>query len=130
MDFRRLEDNIRGSGKCLARAMIIFTLFFLAIACAWAFEDAQNQKTISGTVEDIDWVRSIITVRYADLYSGNIDEINIVVPSEAKIMNGTETKYLSDLGQSDPVIVTYYDDGLSGLKAKSITDLNAGNRDL
>jgi len=129
MDFSRLKPKAGVLGRRVARAMIMFALFFMAITYAWALDDAQSQKTVSGTVEDIDWVKSIITVRYADLYSGNIDEINIVVPADAKIMNGTEPKCISDIEQSDSVTVIYYDDGVSGLKAKRITDFNAGNRD-
>jgi len=113
----------------ITRVMSIFVLLFMAIVYAWADDNEQSQKTISGTVEDIDWVKSMITVRYTDPFSGNADELDIIVPSDAKIMNGTEIKYLSDLEQADPVTVTYYNDGVSGLKAKRITDLNSGNQD-
>jgi len=112
----------------VARAISIFVLLFMAVTWAWAFDDGQSQKTISGTLDDIDWARSIITVRYCDPFSGNMDEINIIVPKDAKITNGPESKDLADLEQSDPVTVTYYDDGLSGLKAERISDLNDGNR--
>jgi hypothetical protein len=112
----------------ITRVIIIFVLFLMAVTYGWAFDDDQSQKTISGTVADIDWVKSIITVRYSDPFSGNMDEIDIIVPSEAKIMNGSEPKDLSDLEQSDPVTVTYYDAGVSGLKAKRVTDLNEANR--
>ena len=122
-------DNKRVLSMSLARVMSIFVLFFMVTVYAWAFDDGQSQKTISGTVVDIDWVKSIITVNYSDPITGNADEIDIIVPDEAKIMNGTETKLLSDIEQSDPVTVTYYDDGVSGLKAKRIADLNEGNRD-
>lgn len=107
----------------------IFVLFFMVTVLAWAVDDDQSQKTVSGTISDIDWVKSIITVRYSDPYSGNADEIDIIVPEGIKIMNGTESKDLGDLEQSDPVSVTYYDDGVSGLKAKRIADLNAGDMD-
>ena len=107
----------------------VVVLFSLTLVCGLGFSDEQQQKTVSGTVVDTDWVKSMITVQYSDPYSGNTDEIDIIVPSVAKIMNGTEEKTLSDMGQSDPVTVTYYDDGVSGLKAKRITDLNEGNRD-
>lgn len=122
-------DNKRVLSMYLARVMSIFVLFFMVTVYVWAFDDDQSQKTISGTVVDIDWVKSIITVNYFDPITGNADEIDIIVPDEAKITNGTETKLLSDIEQSDPVTVTYYDDGVSGLKAKRIADLNEGNRD-
>ena len=122
-------DNKKVLRMYIARIMSIFALFFMATAYGWAFDDDQGQKTISGTVVDIDWVKSVITVRYAEPFSGNTDEIDIIVPSDAKIMNGTETELLSDIEQSDQVAVTYYDDGVSGLKAKKIADLNQGNQD-
>ncbi len=106
----------------------IFILLSMAATCGWAFDNGQSQKTISGTVSDIDWVKSIITVRYFDPYSGNADEIDIIVPGDAKIMNGTVTKSLSSILQSDLVTVTYYNDGVSGLKAREIMDLNMGNK--
>lgn len=115
-------------GIHIIRVISIFVLLFVALGYGWAFDDDQAYKTISGTVSDVDWVKSIITVRFSHPFSGNIDEINIIVPGEAKIMNGAVTKSLSDIGQFDPITVTYYDDGLSGLKAVSITDLNLGNR--
>jgi hypothetical protein len=123
-----MEDK-KGLSMRIAWVISIFVLLFTVGTCGWASEDGQGQKTISGSIEDIDWVKSMITVRYSDPYSGNTDEIDIIVPSDTKIMNGTEQKYLSDLEQSDMVTVTYYNDGLSGLKAKRITDLNAGNMD-
>lgn len=113
----------------MLKKIIVFVLFFMITVLAWAIDDGQSQKTVSGTVSDIDWVKSIITVRYLDPYSGNADEIDIIVPDGIKIMNGTESKDLGDLEQSDPISVTYYDDGVSGLKAKRIADFNAGNMD-
>lgn len=106
----------------------VLTIFLMITIFACA-DNEPSQKTISGMINDIDWVKSMISVSYLDPYSGNSDELDIIVPSDAKIMNGTEEKSLSDLEQSDQVTVTYYDDGLSGLKAKRITDLNTGNMD-
>lgn len=122
-------NNKRVLSMRIARAMSIFVLFFMTTVYVLAFNDDQSQKTISGSVVDIDWAKSIITVRYSDFLSGNTDEINIIVPEETEITNGTETKIFSDIEQSDSVTVTYYDDGVSGLKAKKVIDLNEGNRD-
>ena len=122
-------NNKIGISMRTVRTMSIFVLLSIAAVYAWAFDGEQSQKTISGSVADIDWVKSIITVRYSDPLSGNTDEINIIVPSGAEVTNGTESKDISDIEQSDPVTVTYYDDGLSGLKAKRVVDLNEGNKD-
>ena len=108
--------------------LIGFVLISLMATCAWT-DEFQDKRTISGTIEDMDWVRSMITVRCNDPFSGN-DEMDIIVPAGVKIMNGTEEESLSDLEQGDLVTVTYYDDGLSGLKATHIQDLNAGNQGL
>ena len=113
----------------MLKKIIVFVLFFMMTVLAWAIDDGQSQKTVSGTVGDIDWVKSMITVRYSDLDSGNADEIDIIVPEGTEIMNGTESKDLADIDQADSVTVIYYDDGVSGLKAKRITDLNTGNTD-
>jgi len=43
---------------------------------------------------------------------------------DSVIQKGTESISLSDILQSDPVTVTYYDDGVNGLKIKRLTDLN------
>ena len=113
----------------LSWIMIIFVLLSTAVTCGWTLDDDQGQKTISGTVADIDWVKSMIAVYYFDPYTGESDEIDIVVPSTTKIMNGTEQKSLGDIEQGDLVTVTYYNDGVGGLKAKRIADFNAGDQD-
>jgi hypothetical protein len=104
--------------------MSICVLFSFATVCGWAYEDDQEKKTISGIVVDMDWVKNMITVSYCDPLSGNSDELDIVVPNDTKITRGAEDISLGDIEQSDPVTVVYYDDGLSGLKAKRVTDLN------
>lgn len=99
-------------------------MFSFAAVCGWAYDDGGEKKTISGIVVDMDWVKNMITVRYSDPFSGNSDELNIVVSNDTKITRGTEDISLGDIEQSDPVTVVYYDDGPNGLKAKRITDLN------
>jgi len=106
------------------RVMNICVLLSFVAVCGWAYDDGQEKKTISGLLVDIDWVKSMITVSYSDAFSGNADELDIVVSSDTKITRGTEDISLGDMEQSDPVTVVYYDDGLSGLKAKRIADLN------
>ena len=119
-------SHSRSSGMGIVWIMSVF--IFMVVPLGWAADDGQSKKTISGTIDDTDWAKSIITVRYSDTFSGNADEIDIIVPEGTKIMNGPESIDLADIEQSDPVTVTYYDDGVGGLKAKRIMDLNAGNR--
>jgi len=105
----------------------VFIVFFMITGSGWAFDVNQNQKTLSGKIVDVDRVGSMITVRYFNA-AGVADEINIMVPDATKIVNGDKIKSLCDIDQLDPVMVTYYDDGLNGLKAISISDLNQPNR--
>ena len=102
---------------------LILSLMFISLALA---EDGED-KTISGTVSATDWVKSVVSVRYADPYTGNTDEILLRVTSDSELTRGTESISLSDVEQSDPVTVTYYKDGLSGLKIRSLSDLNDAN---
>ncbi|MDD5059966.1 MAG: hypothetical protein PHY35_02455 [Candidatus Omnitrophica bacterium] len=83
-----------------------------------------KEKTISGTVVDLDWVSSSVTVRFYPEFSTNPDEVNLKTTMDSVIQKGTESISLSDILQSDPVTVTYYDDGVNGLKIKRLTDLN------
>jgi len=91
-------------------------------------DEPMAEKNVSGILIGLDWVSSNITVLYFDPFSGKKDEINIAVTHDTKITRGAETIYFSDLEQSDPVTVVYYDDGSGVLKAKKITDMNLGNR--
>jgi len=100
----------------LLAALIFFT-------CV-AYCETAKEKTVSGTVVDIDWVSSSLTVRYFAPFSPNADELTFKVTSESLLQKGTESIGLSDIEQADPVSVTYYDDGTSGLKVKKLTDLN------
>lgn len=106
--------------------MRFFPLFFFLCTAALFAQDIP-EKTISGTVEEVDWVESTFTVRYFDIYTANTEEINIKITPDTQMNRGTETISLSDLLQSDPVTVIYYDDGAAGLKARRITDMNMGN---
>ncbi|MDD5119800.1 MAG: hypothetical protein PHR84_00610 [Candidatus Omnitrophica bacterium] len=104
--------------RCAALLLII--LFFAASLTA----QVTQEKTVSGIVVDIDWVSSTLTVRFYPDFSINADEINLKVTSDSIMRKGTHSISLSDILQSDPVTVTYYDDGTSGLKIKRLADLN------
>ncbi|MFA5199288.1 MAG: hypothetical protein WC442_00030 [Candidatus Omnitrophota bacterium] len=100
--------------------------FLLAILLFSPSLEAETikEKTISGTVVDLDWVSSSITVRFYPEFSTNADEINLKTTMDSVIQKGTNSISLSDILQSDPVTVTYYDDGTSGLKIIRLTDQN------
>lgn len=71
-------------------------------------------KTFCGTVQEIDWAGSLLTVV-------GMDEMTFFVPQGAKIIWGTETVGLSDLEQEDNVEVKYYDDPAGTPRAARIT---------
>jgi len=108
----------------IAGAVVFIVILIMAVCCGWALDDSQEQKTISGRVVDTDWVKSVIIVNYFNPHTGSSDEISIIITSETKITRGTNVITLSDVLRSDQVTVIYYDDGLSGLKAIRVTDLN------
>ena len=102
-------------------------LFLALMAASPVLADDSDDKTISGTVESSDWVRSLLAVRFADPYTGNMDIVSLRVTSDSELTRGTESISLSDIDQSDPVSVTYYRDDASGLKIRRLSDLNEGN---
>ncbi len=106
-------------------SIVFLVLSFLIISPALA--DDSEDKTISGTVSSTDWVKSVVSVRYADPYTGNTDEINLRSTGDSEITRGTDSISLSDVEQGDPVSVTYYKDDLSGLKIRRLRDLNDAN---
>ena len=104
---------------------LILTFICFTASLSWAEE---GQKTISGTVTETDWVSSSISVRYFPDFSTDADELDLKVTSDAKMRRDTDAISFSDIEINDPVTATYFDDGLSGLKIKTLTDLNSGNK--
>jgi hypothetical protein len=100
--------------------------------------EENEEKSITGTIVHLDWVGSVVTVRYyptsgsnaTQLYypsNADADEINLIITDNSIIYRGTQTISFGDILLSDPVTVTYYDDGFSGLKIKRLTDLNTAS---
>ena len=110
--------------KKISAALSLIILLFAPSLSAQEIEE----KTISGTASEIDWVGSIIAVRYCPAFSLDADEIGIKITHDTIMHRGTDSISLSDIEQEDPITVTYYDDGVSGLKARRLTDLNIANR--
>jgi hypothetical protein len=115
----------------MKQRLCFFVLFILSVHLAYCQESslpAEKLKTVVGTVVQKDWVGSVITVKssYTDESSPN-DEITIVVPDTVRILRGTDQIQLTDINESDDVVVTYFDSGFTGLKAVSIQDKNLAN---
>lgn len=70
-------------------------------------------KTYRGTVQEVDFVGSLLTV-------AGMDEVTFYVPSGTKVIWGVETVGLNELLQNDNVVVKYYDDPLGTPKAAKI----------
>jgi hypothetical protein len=112
--------------KKISLISFIIILGAITFSC-WALNDNTEIKTISGRITDTDWVKSTITIRYFQPFSSNPDEITIFVPREAKILCGSSTLYRSDLEQSDPVTVSFYDTDM-GLRATKVVNHNNAKR--
>ena len=106
--------------------IFIFILAIMIISPVFADDGAD--KTVQGTITAIDWVSSNVSVRYADPYSGNMDEIILRVTGDSELTRGTDSISLSDIEQGDPIEVTYYREDLSGLKIRRLSDMNDANR--
>lgn len=109
--------------KIISVIFLVFGLMIFSVALA---DDAED-KSISGTVSSIDEIKSVMSVRYADPYTGNMDEVILGVTGDSELTRETESIALSDIDQGDPVSVTYYKDDLSGLKIRHLSDLNDAN---
>jgi len=104
--------------------------FFAAITlllpgdfCFSQEEESNRQiQSVTGNIVSTDWVAGLICVRWLQT-DGTMgyDNLLISVPGDTKIYRGIGTLSLMDINISDTVTVKYYDDGLAGLKAVSIT---------
>jgi len=105
----------------------VFILTIMTGIMAATFSYCQDEpeawqiKTASGTVNQTDYVGSLVVVNTSD------DSLTITVTDSTRIMNGTERETINELDIGDNVVVKYYDAGLAGLKAISIDDRNSGN---
>jgi len=89
-------------------------------------QDAPYQevlKTVSGTVQEIDWVGGKIVVATDD---GNADEVTFIIPDNAELTSGTDTIQPSDIEQGDRVDIQYVS-RLHGLIVKRLVDQNTLN---
>jgi hypothetical protein len=107
----------------LKMAIVFLSLFLIAICPALP---QQEETTIRGKVVDIGWLKRNLSIRTADSRSGRPDHILVQVPKDAELTRGTKSISFLDIKISDSVMVTYYDDGLTGLKVRSLRNLNLG----
>jgi hypothetical protein len=108
------------------KKMILILLFSICLSPVLALGQDQD-RTISGSIIDINWVGRKLTIRHEGYRSGRPDHISFVVPKNAKFSRGTRSISFLDMKISDMVLVTYYSDDFGGLKARHIDNLNLGN---
>jgi hypothetical protein len=88
-------------------------------------ESAAAARTVSGTVQEIDWVGAKIAVNvHGDSASG--EGIAFIVPDEAVLTRGSDELELSDIDQGDQVEITYVNTD-SGFKVVRLNDTNMAN---
>jgi len=106
-------------------ASIFSILIFAAVCPAMAL---QADRTITGKVVDIDSLGSRLSVRVVNYRGSRPDQFTFQVPKDAVLTCGTRDMSFLNINVSDMVTVTYYSDDLGGLKVRSLSDLNMGNR--
>ena len=108
------------AGFLLVGIIIFFTCFSLCFA--------QNQSQtiqshiIKGSIVDVDYICSKITVKYLQP-DGNNDEITLGVTSHTKIDHGDLRIELTELNEGDEVTVEYSDDPMS-FDAPKVSQIN------
>lgn len=107
--------------RFISGCFVVF-VFCFPVVSGWA--EGDEPGTVTGKVEEIDSIKALITVSYAEPLSGELREMDLQVPDETKIMNGSEKITFLDIEQFDRVTVTYAGDGAGGFKALNILDLN------
>jgi len=99
----------------------LFCLAVLTPAFCQQQAEKKEVRTVIGNIVAVDWVASVVTVRYFDDRPGRgYDEISFVLNEATAITKGTEEIELSELNQGDQVSVDYCDCLLKGLLAVKI----------
>ena len=95
--------------------IVFLAALILCTACnSYCDDSGRELKTFRGSVMEIDWVGSLLTVE-------GMDEITFYVPPGTRIINGVEKVSLSDIEQNENVLIKYYDDPSGTPKAASIS---------
>jgi hypothetical protein len=106
----------------------IFVVFLALILMTPSFLSADGiERTTTGKIADIDWLGRKLTIRHVEHRTGRPDHITVQVPKDAELTRGSRKMSFLDIKKSDMVTVTYYSDGLGGLKVRRLANLNLGN---
>jgi hypothetical protein len=108
--------------------MILIGVFFgLSVSYGDEGVSGETARTVSGSVAQIDWVGSKITIRVGSFGAGGVDELTLYVPNDAVMTSGTEEITLSDIDQGDEVEIEYVRKSFAGLYVKRLQDSNLLN---
>lgn len=87
----------------------------LIVTPAYAEEERINEwdiRTVNGQISDLDDMTGRITIRWLNAVMGvtydQYEEVTLLVPKAAKIMQGTDRIYLSDLSVGQDAIARYH----------------------
>ena len=111
-------------GSCLGMILVFGLLAMAPFSYAQDADSQEVVKTVSGTVQNVDWVGGKLVVDTNDY--GNADEVVFIVPDDAEIVSGSDTINLTAIEQGDQVQVQFVST-LRGLIVKRIVDQNTLN---
>lgn len=122
----RTKSTIRRFSRT-AKSICILSACAVLFASAAYCEDApasREIKTAEGSISDIDWAGSKLSIRWLNQDDNVFHDTVLSVPDEAKIRKGTEEINFSELEISDEVTAKYYEDfdGTATLISLSVTD--------
>ncbi len=93
--------------------IFLFAIFAAGIAApCYPQEDQAGTrvtKSSEGTIFDLDWAGSKMTIRWSDASGNNFHELVLNVPDDATMRKGSGQIEFSELEIADDVTVTYYD---------------------
>ncbi|MDD5136519.1 MAG: DUF5666 domain-containing protein [Candidatus Omnitrophica bacterium] len=97
---------------------VLMILMALSIPCYCQDESASPAlNTTEGTVTSLDWVGEVMSV----------NDMQVSVPSEARITKGGDRIGLGDINVGDQVTVSYYNDASGRRKAVRIAVQYSGD---
>lgn len=100
---------------------VVFILVNIIIFDACLFQapaQAAQPQQLTGTIANIDFIDSEITIKYLQP-NGENDEIMLKLTSHTKVDRGNVRAELTNVNEGDEVAVEYYDDPMSFSEPKA-----------
>lgn len=96
------------------RPVLFLALFNLFSLIALGYAAEPEMRTLDGTITDIEWVGSALTVKWTNPQDSMDRETTFQVRQGTKIFRGGQSIDLSDLYRGDSVMLTYNIDPTNG----------------